>query len=169
MARAIDISKADIQNGLGSAVALSSSRMEMHDLSQGRLLINDCYNANPDSMIATLDVLKGYQPRPTVACLGNMYELGQYEAEGHARVGRHLAANDIDWLICLGTLAEGIGASAIAEGMEPNKVFFVDSTKQMAMILEEYAPQDAVILVKGSNSMRMTEVYKYIERHEGLE
>ena len=75
----------------------------------------------------------------------------------------------IDWLICLGTLAEGIGASAIAEGMEPNKVFFVDSTKQMAMILEEYAPQDAVILVKGSNSMRMTEVYKYIERHEGLE
>ena len=50
-----------------------------------------------------------------------------------------------------------------------NKVFFVDSTKQMAMILEEYAPQDAVILVKGSNSMRMTEVYKYIERHEGLE
>lgn len=169
VARAIDISKADIQNGLGSAVALSSSRMEMHDLSQGRLLINDCYNANPDSMIATLDVLKGYQPRPTVACLGNMYELGQYEAEGHARVGRHLAANGIDWLICLGTLAEGIGASAIAEGMEPNKVFFVDSTKQMAMILEEYAPQDAVILVKGSNSMRMTEVYKYIERHEGLE
>ena len=166
VARAIDISKTDIQNGLGSAVALSSSRMEMHQVSHGRLLINDCYNANPDSMIATLDVLKGYQPRPTVACLGNMYELGQYEIEGHARVGRHLAANGIDWLICLGTLAEGIGASAIAEGMNPSKVFYVDSTKQMAMILEEYAPKDAVILVKGSNSMRMTEVYKYIEQHE---
>lgn len=50
-------------------------------------------------------------------------------------------ANGIDWLICLGTLAEGIGASAIAEGMNPSKVFYVDSTKQMAMILEEYAPR----------------------------
>lgn len=166
VARAIDISKTDIQNGLGSAVSLSSSRMEMHFLTNNRLLINDCYNANPDSMIATLDVLKGYQPRPTVACLGNMYELGQYEREGHARVGRHLAACGIDWLICLGTLAEGIGTNAIAEGMDVGHVFFVDSTKQMSMILEEYAPQDAVILVKGSNSMRMTEVYKYIEQRQ---
>ena len=164
VAGAIDISETDIQNGLESAVALSSSRMEMHEISKNRLLINDCYNANPDSMIATLNVLKGYHPRQTVACLGNMYELGQYELEGHARVGRHLAANGIDWLICLGTLAEGIGANAIASGMDPSHVFYVDSTKQMSMILEEYAPQDAVILVKGSNSMRMTEVYKYIEQ-----
>ncbi len=160
VARAIDISVADIQNGLGSAVSLSSSRMEMHELAGGRLLINDCYNANPDSMIATLDVLAGYQPRPTVACLGNMYELGQYEHEGHAKVGRHLAARGIDYLICLGTLAEEIGTSAIAAGMAYAKVFFVDTNKQVATILEEYAPEDAVILVKGSNSMKMADVYR---------
>ena len=48
IARALDISVTDIQNGLGSAVSLSSSRMEMHELAAGRLLINDCYNDNPD-------------------------------------------------------------------------------------------------------------------------
>lgn len=162
VARAIDISLTDIQNGLGSAVSLSSSRMEMHPLSGNRLLINDCYNANPDSMKATLDVLAGYKPRPTFACLGNMYELGQYEQQGHAEVGTHLAARGIDCLICLGVLAEGIGASAIAAGMDPSHVFYVDTNKQIARILEEYTPADAVILIKGSNSMKMTEVYQTI-------
>lgn len=162
IACAIDISVEDIQNGLGSAVSLSSSRMEMHPLSEGRLLINDCYNANPDSMKATLDVLAGYKPRPTFACLGNMYELGPYEKTGHAEVGAHLAKCGIDCLICLGVLAEGIGESAIAAGMDPSHVFYVDTNKQIARILEEYSPADAVILVKGSNSMKMTEVYQTI-------
>ena len=168
IAHSIDISYLDIQNGLGSAVALSSSRMEMHTLSNNRLLINDCYNANPDSMLATLDVLAGYKPRPTIACLGNMYELGQYEKEGHALVGRHVAEVGIDWLICLGDLAEGIGLSAIDQGMDQGNVFFVDSTKQMAMIIEEYAVDDAVILVKGSNSMKMTEVYNFLDQYQKM-
>lgn len=162
VARAIDISIADIQNGLGLAVSLSSSRMEMHKLAGNRLLINDCYNANPDSMMATLDVLAGYQPRPTIACLGNMYELGQYEHDGHAKVGEHLAKIGIDWLICLGNLAEIIGTSAIAAGMDASHVFYVDTNKQVARILEEYAPEEAVILVKGSNSMKMVDVYQTI-------
>ena len=143
-------------------MSLSSSRMEMHELTEGRLLINDCYNANPDSMIATLDVLAGYKPRPTIACLGNMYELGQYENEGHAKVGRHLAERGIDWVICLGTLAERIGEEAIACGMTPARVFYVDTNKQVARLLEEYAPKESVILVKGSNSMKMTDVYQSI-------
>ena len=162
IARAIDISVTDIQNGLGSAVSLSSSRMEMHPLLDNRLLINDCYNANPDSMMATLDVLAGYKPRPTIACLGNMYELGQYEYEGHAKVGRHLAELGIDGLICLGNLAEIIGENAIAAGLPSSRVYYVDTNKQVARILEEHAPKDAVILVKGSNSMKMVDVYQAI-------
>ena len=110
----------------------------------------------------TLDVLAGYKPRPTIACLGNMYELGQYEKEGHAKVGEHLAALGIDWLICLGTLAEIIGEAAIRQGMPKSRVFFVDSNKQVARILEEYAPEQAVILIKGSNSMHMVDVYQTI-------
>ncbi|MEE0511450.1 MAG: UDP-N-acetylmuramoyl-tripeptide--D-alanyl-D-alanine ligase [Peptococcaceae bacterium] len=168
VARAIDISVSDIQNGLGSAVSLSSSRMEMHPLSENRLLINDCYNANPDSMMATLDVLAGYKPRPTIACLGNMYELGQYEQEGHAKVGRHLAELGIDGLICLGSLAEIIGESAIAAGMPSSKVYYVDTNKQVACILEEHAPKDAVILVKGSNSMKMVDVYQAILKNKRM-
>lgn len=164
IACALDISKEDIQNGLGHAVPQSSNRMDMHEMDGGKLLINDCYNANPDSMMATIDVLAGYKPRPTIACLGNMYELGQYEHEGHAKVGQHLANKQIDWLICLGTLAETIGVSAIKEGMNPERVFFVDTTKQVAILLREYAKDEAVILVKGSNSMRMTEIYKYLSQ-----
>lgn len=168
IAETIDISVRDIQNGLGHAVSLSSSRMEMHPLAEGRLLINDCYNANPDSMIATLDVLAGYKPRPTIACLGNMYELGQYEHEGHAKVGTHLAERGIDWLLCLGTLAETIGVSAIEAGMPLTHVFYVDTNRQVARILEEYAPKDAVILVKGSNSMKMVDVYDTIVKDKRM-
>lgn len=168
IARAIDISIEDIQNGLRSAVSLSSSRMEKHTLTKNRILINDCYNANPDSMLATLDVLAGYKPRPTIACLGNMYELGQYEYEGHAKVGRHLAEQGIDWLICLGDLAEIIGRNAISQGMPKSRVFFVDTNKQVARILEEYAPEDAVILIKGSNSMHMVEVYQTILKRQRM-
>lgn len=164
IACALDIPQEDIQNGLGHAVSLSSSRMEMHEMAGNRLLINDCYNANPDSMMATVDVLAGYKPRPTIACLGNMYELGQYEKEGHAKVGRHLTEKNIDLLICLGTLAEIIGTSAIASGMDHEKVFYVDTTKQVSILLKEFAQEDAVILVKGSNSMKMTEVYNYLSR-----
>ena len=163
VALAIGIAKEDIQMGLANAVSLSSNRMEMHELSGGRLLINDCYNANPDSMIATLDVLAGYKPRATIACLGNMYELGDYEKSGHESVGSHLAKLGIDYLICLGNKAEYIGNRAIQEGMDREKVYYVDSTKQAAYVLSEYMPENGVVLVKGSNSMNMAEVLKNLK------
>ncbi len=163
VALAIGIAKEDIQIGLANAVSLSSNRMEMHELSGGRLLINDCYNANPDSMIATLDVLAGYKPRATIACLGNMYELGDYEKSGHESVGSHLAKLGIDYLICLGNKAEYIGNRAIQEGMDREKVYYVDSTKQAAYVLSEYMPENGVVLVKGSNSMNMAEVLKNLK------
>ena len=52
--------------------------------------------------------------------------------------------------------------------MDQGNVFFVDSTKQMAMIIEEYAVDDAVILVKGSNSMKMTEVYNFLDQYQKM-
>lgn len=162
-AQAIDISNDDIQNGFAGAHSLSSNRMDMQPFDDGRLLINDCYNANPDSMIATLRVLAAYKPRPTVACLGNMYELGDYTNSGHAMVGKAAAELHIEWLVCLGNLAEGIGTSAIANGMDKSHVLIADTVSQAAALLGEYAPPEAVILVKGSNSMRMTEINKHLK------
>ena len=48
--------------------------------------------------------------------------------------------------------------------MDHEKVFYVDTTKQVSILLKEFAQEDAVILVKGSNSMKMTEVYNYLSR-----
>ena len=77
-------------------------------------------------------------------------------------MGRHLAELGIDGLICLGNLAEIIGENAIAAGLPSSRVYYVDTNKQVARILEEHAPKDAVILVKGSNSMKMVDVYQAI-------
>lgn len=163
IAKSLEIANEDIVDALAYAVPLSANRMEMHLLDKERLLINDCYNANPDSMIATLDVLAGYQPRPTIACLGNMYELGTYEESGHRQVGEYLAKLGIDYLICLGNKAEHIGSRAIEMGMPLKNVFNVDTTKQAAYILAEYMPENAVVLVKGSNSMNMAEILKKLK------
>jgi UDP-N-acetylmuramoyl-tripeptide--D-alanyl-D-alanine ligase len=164
-AQAIDISNEDIQNGLAGARSLTSNRMELQNIDGGRLLINDCYNANPDSVSATLHVLAAYKPRPTVACLGNMGELGAYSESGHAAVGQTAAELGIDLLICFGDMAQGIGESAIAHGMDKAKVMNADTVKQAAVLLGEYAPEDAVILVKGSNYMHMVNIYKYLKAY----
>lgn len=164
-AQAIDISNADIQNSLADAHSLTSNRMEMQHIDGGRLLINDCYNANPDSVAATLQVLAAYKPRPTVACLGNMGELGAYSQSGHAAVGKIAAELGIDLLICFGDMAQDIGVSAIAHGMDKSQVMNVDTVKQAGVLLGEYAPENAVILVKGSNYMHMVNIYKYLKAY----
>lgn len=158
IADALRIPDTDICRGIEHAKVLSSNRMDMIHWSKNRLLINDCYNANPDSMKATIEVLSAYKPRPTLACLGNMFELGQYEIEGHESVGVFLADAKIDLLICYGQLAQLIGKGALAHGMDVKHIMYVDSTSQAAALIETYALEDAVVLLKGSNSMRMYEI-----------
>ncbi|MGQ9765772.1 MAG: UDP-N-acetylmuramoyl-tripeptide--D-alanyl-D-alanine ligase, partial [Anaerolineae bacterium] len=128
-------------------------------------LIDDTYNASPDSMLAALNLLEDVANtthRP-IAVLGEMYELGTYEETGHRRVGGR-AAQVVAKLITVGTRARWIAEEALACGMAPDDVHITgDNEEALAVLLELIRPGD-VILVKGSRAARMETIVDALSR-----
>ncbi len=88
----------------------------------GALLLDDTVNASPASLRAALDTLALFQDRLRVAVLGDMWDLGTYEAEAHRQAGRQAAAV-ADWLLVKGQRAQEIAAGALDAGMPPARIF----------------------------------------------
>ena len=122
----------------------------------GITLLNDCYNANPFSTIAALDVLADV-PGRHIAILGDMLELGSEESGGHREVGQH-AAGTVDLLIALGSRAHEIAAGARASGLAAEAVYeFLSNAEVIAFITPKLETGD-VILIKGSRGMAMESI-----------
>lgn len=138
----------------------SSGRLHFVEGSQNRMVIDDCYNASPASMQASLGVLKEIaHNRSTVAILGDMYELGDFEEEGHQLVGKYVVEQGIDILIAVGPKSEWI-AKAAQEGGHP-KVIYYPSKKSLLGHLHEL-PASSVVLVKASRGMQFEEIVQYL-------
>ena len=134
----------------------TSGRLDIRKGNMGRTVIDDCYNASPLSMKSSLDVLVELaQSRPTVAVLGDMFELGPYEREGHRDVGSFLAKRGVEMLIAIGERAHWIAEAATASG-QPNVLHFPDKTSAAAALRE--IPKDAVVLVKASRGMHFEDI-----------
>ncbi len=118
-------------------------------------IINDCYNANPEAMLATLDVLAARAGKPKIAVLGEMRELGNMSEELHARVGAHVAAVGIDYLIGVRGAAAFIVAEAVKRGMSREAASFVETPEQAGDKLKQIATGGAVVLMKGSRGTRV--------------
>jgi len=131
---------------------------------QGALLLDDSYNAAPESTLAALNLLSEL-PGRKIAVLGGMFELGEYEREGHEKVGIR-AAEVADELITLGDLAKHIAASAIASGMDKARVTSLDETPQVVDLLQSKLRQGDVVLIKGSHSLRMDHIVQALEVEE---
>jgi UDP-N-acetylmuramoyl-tripeptide--D-alanyl-D-alanine ligase len=102
-----------VTDGLAAGAPVSRWRMEVHRLPGGAILINDAYNANPESMAAALRALAQIgADRRTIAVLGEMLELGEGSASAHTDVGRLAAELGIDRVIAVGAGAAGIAAGA---------------------------------------------------------
>jgi UDP-N-acetylmuramoyl-tripeptide--D-alanyl-D-alanine ligase len=125
----------------------------------GSIILDDTYNASPISCIAALDLLDELQGRK-IAVLGDMYELGSYEEEGHKLVGRH-ARGVTDLLVTVGQLGRSIGDEAIKSGMPPDSVLAVETNAQAVTLLRALiaeGPGCDKVLVKGSRGMAMEEI-----------
>lgn len=122
----------------------------------GMVIIDDCYNANPVSMKASLDVLKNGAKR-TIAVLGDMGELGEHEKQLHYEVGAYAAQAGIDVLFCAGTLAREMeqGAKAANSNMQ---VFYYSTREEMIPHLLEMVEPGDTILVKASHFMDFSKV-----------
>ena len=121
IARRMGLSYQEIQGGL-EQVSLSKLRMEIGTTKQGAVLINDCYNANPEAMAGALEVLSHYSDRRRIAVLGDMYELGQYSEQGHKFVGEKVVATECELLITVGALAKHLAQVAINAGMDSKQI-----------------------------------------------
>lgn len=126
----------------------------------GLLLIDDCYNANPVSMRASLDVLSNGLAR-TVAVLGDMGELGEKEKQLHYEVGAYVAEKQIDTLFCAGTLAKEMAKGA-CDANDWCEVFHFETKDEMLSQLLEYLQEGDTVLVKASHFMGYPEIVEAI-------
>ena len=125
------------------------------------LVVDDCYNANPMSMKASLDVLHDGEGR-RVAILGDMGELGEDEAALHEGVGIHAAACGIDACVCAGDLAVHI-AEAARKANPDFPVYYEKTRESLLEHLNDYVQKGDTILVKASHFMKFEEVVKALE------
>ncbi len=146
---------------LSEATPLSRWRMEVTERADGVTVVNDAYNANPESMRAALKalaVMSAGKTRRTVAVLGHMAELGDDAQTAHQELGRFLVRLDVGQLVVVGEQAGGIHAGAVLEGSWGGESVHVpDVDAAIALLRRELAPGD-VVLVKGSRSAGLERV-----------
>ena len=127
----------------------------------GALILDDTYNASPESMLAALNLLDEMDGRK-VAVLGDMLELGQYEWRGHELVGIRVS-EVVQELVTLGERGRMIAAAACRAGLPARNITELETVEQAIEFLRQrLAPQD-VVLVKGSHGMRMDRIVAALE------
>ncbi len=126
-----------------------SMRQEVKKM-QGFTVIDDTYNASPDSVIASLDILKSSKAKRKIAVLADMLELGSYSKEAHYKMGEYAKECKVDRLYCVGEEAK---ETAKAFNNEEKSACFKDSTLAAEALLSEVEAGD-VILIKGSRGMK---------------
>ena len=151
-----------VAEALRSATATSPGRMEVHERADGVTVIDDAYNANPDSMRAALKALaaigRGRPGSRTLAVLGEMRELGASAREEHDAVGRLAVRLDIHQLLVVGEAAKSIHLGASLEGSWGGEsVFVADADEAVGWLRRELVPGD-VVLFKASNAVRLSSV-----------
>jgi UDP-N-acetylmuramoyl-tripeptide--D-alanyl-D-alanine ligase len=152
-ALAAGMAPGDVAAALSAAGPRSRWRMEVSRRPDGVTVVNDAYNANPESMRAAVAALVGLPAQRRIAVLGAMGELGPDAAEEHVRLGRDVAAAGIDLVVAVGRDAVGIteGASAAGRVVGEESVHVPDRVAARQLLLPLLRPGD-VVLVKASRS-----------------
>jgi len=161
----------EIGRALREAEPVSRWRMEVRTRPDGVTVVNDAYNANPDSMRAALAALAAMgrasrhashegevAVRRTWAVLGEMAELGEHSPAAHAEVGAAAAAAGIDRLVAVGPVAAGIADGAERGGLAASAIERVDTIDDAVAFLQSAIRPDDVVLVKASRSADLQRV-----------
>lgn len=120
-------------------------------------IVDDCYNASPLSMMASLQVLQNLSGTgQRVAILGDMFELGGMSEEGHRQVGRYAGTLGIKTLICVGKAATWIAAEAAKSGVD--HVHVADTVAEAIHGLEQWIPAGSTVLIKASRGMNLERI-----------
>ncbi len=142
---------------------LSKNRMEIIKLKNGVTLINDCYNANFDSMKAGIESLSRMTKKRTIAVLGDMLELGEYSKTLHENVGEEVVKNNIDTLIVVGKEAKYIAKKAEEHGMDNSKIYELENTEEASKLIKKIMKSEDTILIKASNGMNFKNIVESLK------
>ena len=138
------------------AVSGRSNIISLKDM----VLIDDCYNANPVSMKAAVDLLQEAEKRK-VAVLGDMFELGEEEANFHFDVGEY-AMEKVDVLICVGKLAKHMYEGAVSKQKEHQKLLYLETKEDIYTVFDEIIKPQDTLLLKASHGMGFAEIVTWL-------
>ena len=152
---ALGLSDKEICQGVANLVSISgrNNLIEKHGLT----ILDDCYNANPVSMKASLEVLTCANTRK-VAILGDMFELGEEERSLHREVGEFAAQKGIDLIISIGELSKAIHEGAISVPDFKGTALHFDSKDAFFAEMSNIIKENDTILVKASHGMEFPEI-----------
>jgi UDP-N-acetylmuramoyl-tripeptide--D-alanyl-D-alanine ligase len=146
--------------GVVSELSAGAMRGERF-LHNGILILNDCYNSNPDAARAMIDTLRDTPAKRRIAVLGEMLELGRWAEDLHRDVGRYAVTRGIDVLVGIRGAACDLVDAARDAGQAVDAAFFFNDTTAAGDYLRQIAREGDVILFKGS---RGTHVERALER-----
>ena len=144
--------------------------MQVSELPGGVTLINDAYNANPDSMRAGLSALAILgKERFTVAVLGEMLELGDGSAEAHRSMGQFAAENGIDVVVAIGEEARGIYEGVTETRGDGDGAVYVESLDDAPAVLETVRRPKSTFFLKSSNGAGLSKLGESLVHAWGAE
>jgi len=167
--KVLELSKEEIRAGIESLESLSGRNHIIKN--NGLTIIDDCYNANPVSMKASIDVINTAISRK-VCILGDMFELGVDEKKLHYEVGEYLAGKEINILITVGSLAKEISDAVEAVNKLDSNRFNICQVRnfktrdEMLLQLKDIIQTGDTILVKASHGMEFSKVVEYLDMDE---
>ena len=133
--------------------------------SEGVTVIEDCYNANPDSMKAALAMFKDFPCKRRFALLGDMLELGDISFDSHRRVGQFAVREKTDMVIAYGDEAKAIAAAVEALG---GKAYWCAGRDEAAKLLDSLLQSHDIVLLKGSHSMQVDSLLELVLKNKQL-
>ena len=157
VAEQLGLSMGEIKCGIAAASTISGRTNLIH--TKGMTVIDDCYNANPVSMKASLDVLSKAEGRK-IAVLGDMGELGENEKQLHYKVGTYAGTLPIDLLFCVGTLSGKLAEGAKKQNPALTVKHYATREEMTEELLATVKEGDAV-LVKASHFMEFPKVWQH--------
>lgn len=131
------------------------------------ILIDDTYNASPIAMEAAIDVLKDMKGKRKIAVLGDMLELGKMTEQAHREIGEKVS-DVADILVVVGHRSKFIAEGAIEKGLPEKKIERLDTSKQAAIFLKDTVKAGDVVLLKGSQGIRLERAVEAIMAHPEL-
>lgn len=159
--KSVGLSMEEIKDGLKNNYTPTKMRLDIIK-NDKMTIINDAYNASPDSMIAALKILGRYNAR-RVAILGDMFEMGELAEYGHRLTGKS-TINNADVLITIGNDSKFIGDEAKNLGFVEENIHHFETKEDAINEINNLVKEKDIVLVKASRSMKLEKIVEYLNK-----